>query len=92
MQKCTKAEEQLLVEGGARNTGREIGVRVPCLLGDLLRFVVSSFIGGSSYSTKYLGSVTTLQGVVQCYSMFNRSSSPTPCTARGPQDNANAVK
>ena len=92
MQKCIKAEVQLLVEGGARNAGREIGVRVPCLLGDLLRFVVSSFIGGSSYSTKYLGSVTTLQGVVQCYSMFNRSSSPTPCTARGPQDNANAVK
>ena len=91
MQKCIKAEVQLLVDSGATNTGRDIGV-VPCLLGDLLRFVVSSFIGGSSYSTKYLGSVTTLQGVVQCYSMFNRSSSPTPCTARGPQDNANAVK
>ena len=42
MQKCIKAEVQLLVDSGARNTGREIGVRAPCLLGDLLRFVVSS--------------------------------------------------
>ena len=33
---------QLLVDTGATNAGREIRVMVPCLLGDLLRFVVSS--------------------------------------------------
>ena len=93
MQKCIKAEVQLLVDSGKwREKYRKGNWGEGSLFVGGFVAICCVLIGGSSYSTKYLGSVTTLQGVVQCYSMFNRSSSPTPCTARGPQDNANAVK
>ena len=90
MHKCIKAGVQLLVDIGATNAGRGNWGEGSLFVGGFVA-ICCVLIGGSSYSTKYLGSVTTLQGVVQCYSMFNRSSSPTPCTAPRPQDNANAV-
>ena len=68
MHKCIKAGLQLLVDIGATNAGREIGVRVPCLLGDLLRFVVSS-----------LGEVPTQQNTLALLLLCRGWFSATRC-------------